>query len=298
MPEPFFSVVIPTCNRPQILHRCLTRLKEQTLPKEIPFEILVGDDSHDDETRIFLEAHHPETRWIRGAKKGPAANRNRAAQQAHGQWIIFIDDDTEPHPDFLRAYHGMFSGGQYQALEGKIVCPDKLNSPFYRMPENLHGGLFTSGNLAFEKNAFFELGAFDEDLVVMEDLEIAYRVKAKGYKHTFCEGAAVDHRAQRFGWNHLLWWAFHHRWTILYDYKIGAKSLSLSIPAASLKTTIKHLVLLLRTTWHLFSQHDPKTWKNRWFWQLWGWVSLPLTLPSLWIAELQFRKLMQEEVRQ
>jgi hypothetical protein len=54
----------------------------------------------------------------------------------------------------------------------------------------------------------------------------------------------------------------------------------------------------LRTTWHLFSQHDPQTWKNRWFWQLWGWISLPLTLPSLWIAELQFRKLMQEEIRQ
>ena len=64
MPEPFFSVVIPTCNRPKILHRCLTRLKEQTLPQAIRFEILVGDDSQDDETRIFLEVHHPETRWI------------------------------------------------------------------------------------------------------------------------------------------------------------------------------------------------------------------------------------------
>ena len=297
MPDPFFSVVIPTCNRPQILNRCLNRLKEQTLPKEIPFEILVGDDREDGETKQFLETTHPEAIWIQGARKGPATNRNHAALQAHGKWIIFIDDDTEPHPGFLLAYHDLFSKEQYQAFEGKIVCPDKLNSPFYRMPENLHGGLFTSGNLAFEKDAFFQMGAFDEDLVIMEDLEIAFRIKAKGYKYTFCEGAAVDHRAQRLGWKHLLWWALHHRWAILYDYKIGAKSLSISAPVACLGTTIKHLFLLLRTTWHLFSQHDPKTWKNRWFWQLWGWVSLPLTLPALWRAEFKFRHLMQEETQ-
>ena len=294
MAGPFFSVVIPTCNRPKILDRCLARLKEQTLPQDIRFEILVGDDSQDDETRKFLEVHHPETRWIRGTRKGPAANRNHAAKQAQGKWIIFIDDDTEPHPGFLHAYHEMASNGQFKALEGRIVCPNKQNSPFHRMPENLEGGLFTSGNLAFERSAFFELGAFDEDLVLMEDLELAHRVRRYDVKHAFCADAAVNHRAHQFGWGHLVWWALHHRWGILYDYKIGEKKLSMPVLVAILQTTTKHLVLLLRTTWHLFSQHDPQTWKNRWFWQVWGWLSLPLTLPSLWISEFKFRNLLRQ----
>ena len=295
MPEPFFSVVIPTCNRPEILDRCLTRLHEQNLPQDIRVEILVGDDSQNDNTRKFLADHHPGIRWIQGTRKGPSANRNHAAQEPNGQWIIFIDDDTEPHPGFLKAYHEMASRNEFKALEGRIVCPDKRNSPFYRMPENLEGGLFTSGNLAFEKNAFFKLGAFDEDLVVMEDLEIAHRIRTCGCPHAFCKGAVVDRRAHRFGWKHLLWWALHHRWSILYDYKTGGRKLSVPIPVTLLQTTTKHLLLLLRTTWHLFSQHDPKTWRNRWFWQTWGWFSLPLTLPCLWFSEFKYRHLMRQQ---
>ena len=292
MPEPFFSIIIPTCNRLQSLDRCLKKIHSQD-GHGLEIEILVGDDGAGEDTHEFLARHHPAAIWIQGPRKGPAANRNHAAKQARGQWLIFIDDDTEPHPKFLQGYHVMASTGTHQVLEGRLICPDKRNSPFYRMPENLHGGLFTSGNLAFQKKTFEELGGFDQDLVVMEDLEMAHRIRKRGISQSFCAEAAVDHRAQAFGWSHLLWWAFHHRWSILYDYKTQAKSTTTPLPAAILQTLAKHILLLMRTTWHLFSQHDPATWRNRWFWQVWGWLSLPLTLPSLIASEPRFRRMVQ-----
>ena len=61
MPEPpFFSVIIPTCNRPQTLAQCLRKLETQTPQAKFHFETLVGDDSPDNRTRDLLAEHHPE----------------------------------------------------------------------------------------------------------------------------------------------------------------------------------------------------------------------------------------------
>ena len=288
--SPFFSVIIPTCNRPQTLAKCLRKLESQRPRGNFEFEILVSDDSSDMQTQDLLAQHHPEVILVQGPRKGPAANRNQAARKARGTWLIFIDDDTEPEPDFLESYHTMARTSASRVLEGRIVCPDKCNSPFFRMPENLQGDLFTSGNIAFEKEIFERLGGFDEDLVVMEDLEIGHRIRTQNIPHNFCAGASVRHRAQRLGFSYLLWWAFHHRWSILFDYKVGAKSVETPLPTATFHSVAKHILLLARTTWHLFTQHDATTWKNRWFWQIWGWLSLPMTVPCLCLSEVRFRK--------
>ena len=191
MPEPpFFSVIIPTCNRPQTLAQCLRKLETQTPQAKFHFETLVGDDSPDTRTRDLLAQHHPRVIWVKGPRKGPAANRNQAARKAKGTWLIFIDDDTEPEPTFLESYHAMAQTGTHKVLEGRLACPDKRNSPFYRMPENLQGGLFTSGNIAFEKETFEQLGGFDEDLVVMEDLEIGHCIRTRGIPTRSVQGRA------------------------------------------------------------------------------------------------------------
>ena len=290
----FFSIIIPTYQRPDLVKNCIEKLLVQELQNGVGYEIIVGDDSPSEETKRCIEENFPSVRWVRSPGKGPAANRNFAAKRANGEWLIFIDDDTEPQPGFLKGYFEMASTSQYQVLEGKILCPNKRNSPFYRMPENLTGNIFASGNIAFHRNTFNELGAFDEDLVVMEDMEMAHRIRASGITHKFCPRAVVDHRAQPLGWKYMVWWAKHHRWGILYDFKTGKRNPSAPIFSSMVQTCLKHLVLLLRTTWHLVSQHDPATWKNRWFWQVWGWICLPYTMVNLCASEIQFRKLARD----
>lgn len=292
----FFSIIIPTYKRPDLVSRCIEKIHDQEPINEVSYEIIVGDDSPNEETKRCLEENFPSVRWVRSPGKGPAANRNYAALQAIGEWLIFIDDDTEPHPEFLNGYYEMAKTGDFHVLEGKITCPDKRNSPFYRMPENLTGNIFASGNIAFLRSTFTALEGFDEDLVVMEDMEMAHRIKASGITHKFCPGANVDHKAQPIGWKYMLWWAKHHRWGILYDFKTGKRNPLDPIYSSMVQTSLKHVVLLLRTTWHLVSQHDPATWKNRWFWQIWGWMCLPFTMVNLCAAEIQFRKLARDRL--
>ena len=197
-------------------------LETQTPQAKFHFETLVGDDSPDTRTRDLLAQHHPRVIWVKGPRKGPAANRNQAARKAKGTWLIFIDDDTEPEPAFLESYHAMAQTGTHKVLEGRLACPDKRNSPFYRMPENLQGGLFTSGNIAFEKEIFERLGGFDEDLVVMEDLEIGHRIRTQNIPHNFVQVQASA--TERKGWTLATFYGGpFHRWSILFDYKVGAK---------------------------------------------------------------------------
>ena len=60
MPEPpFFSVIIPTCNRPQTLAQCLRKLETQTPQAKFHFETLVGDDSPTPERGTYSHSTIP-----------------------------------------------------------------------------------------------------------------------------------------------------------------------------------------------------------------------------------------------
>jgi cellulose synthase/poly-beta-1,6-N-acetylglucosamine synthase-like glycosyltransferase len=68
IPEPLpprVSVVIATLNRPQLLHRCLGALSDQTLPFA-DFEIVVADDGPHCATEAVVrewQRRCPEYRW-------------------------------------------------------------------------------------------------------------------------------------------------------------------------------------------------------------------------------------------
>ena len=191
MPEPpFFSVIIPTCNRPQTLAQCLRKLETQTPQAKFHFETLVGDDSPDTRTRDLLAQHHPRVIWVKGPRKGPPPTATKPRAKPRGRGSSSSTTTPSPNPPSLKATTPWPKQAPHKILEGRLACPDKRNSPFYRMPENLQGGLFTSGNIAFEKETFEQLGGFDEDLVVMEDLEIGHRIRTRGIPHTFCAGRA------------------------------------------------------------------------------------------------------------
>ena len=70
-----FSVIIPTCHRPELLAQCLRRLADSEA------EIIVTDDSRDDATRVLVERDFPRAHWTAGPRRGPAANRNHGARE-------------------------------------------------------------------------------------------------------------------------------------------------------------------------------------------------------------------------
>jgi glycosyltransferase involved in cell wall biosynthesis len=98
------SVVVTTYNRPDALRAVLAGLAAQA---SRAFEVLVADDGSGDETRdlvaSFAAAAPIPVRHVwqedRGFRAGAA--RNRAAAAAYGDYVVFLDGDCIPRPDFV-----------------------------------------------------------------------------------------------------------------------------------------------------------------------------------------------------
>jgi glycosyltransferase involved in cell wall biosynthesis len=98
---PYFTVIIPTHQRPTLLNRTLASLRAQS--PEVSLEIIVVADIADIETEAVCQ------RWLsksdtyirRNGKPGPSESRNLGLRLSHGAVILFLDDDDAWHPGLL-----------------------------------------------------------------------------------------------------------------------------------------------------------------------------------------------------
>jgi rSAM/selenodomain-associated transferase 2 len=82
------SVIIPTLNEERALPLTLARLFCQSGS----FETIVCDGGSSDGTRAIV-AKHPQIQWL-DAPRGRASQMNAGAQQARGEWLVFLHADT------------------------------------------------------------------------------------------------------------------------------------------------------------------------------------------------------------
>jgi len=206
------TVVIPTCERPESIARCLPRVSGAE-------EVIVTDDSNSDRTRILIRDRFPGVIWVRGPRRGPAANRNFGASQATCDWIVFIDDDCIPGDRWVENLSSAMVNANL--VEGKTICPDKTNHPLEEIVENISGGLLWSCNFGIRRDLFSRLGGFDEDFLEAggEDLEFAWRVRRNGVSPLFAPEAVVYHPARRLTLRRCFYRVFRDRWHLLYRMK-------------------------------------------------------------------------------
>lgn len=287
------SVVIPTYHRNDLLAQCLNCLAPgaQSLNPSL-YEVLVTDDGQHTTAREMLERSYPWAQWVKGPRRGPAANRNNGARYATGKWIAFVDDDCLPDAEWLKAIASMVEHNPVDVVEGRTIIPDKVDNPFREGVENHLGGNYWSCNLAVRREVFFEVGAFDEDFLEAggEDMEFAHRIVDRGLQGHFVPEALVLHPTRIMSFRKLLWRTFMIRWFLLYLHKTGqAAPLTSSPLTALMRVTIRQCMDLLRTTYHLVSRPEPTLWRSRLFFEVWKWLTLPVVLPYLLIWELRFR---------
>jgi glycosyltransferase involved in cell wall biosynthesis len=100
MRQPYFSIVIPTLNEEKFLPMLLRDLVEQSWGD---FEVINVDGGSDDRTVAIAKRFSKQLklRQIISEKKNVSHQRNLGAEVASGEWIIFIDADTQIGPDFL-----------------------------------------------------------------------------------------------------------------------------------------------------------------------------------------------------
>lgn len=195
----YASLIIPTCNRPADLRRCLELLAPQ-IPADGCVEVIVTDDGADDTARGIVAEVMPGGRWERGPRRGPAANRNAAAKTAAGEWLIFLDDDCQPEASYLAAYLQSLRAAASSCcvIEGATRRSPALHSLLWEAPQTLrnHGHLTCSCNFAIRSCTFHQLNGFDERYlggVYAEDTDLSARLTRAGYKMDFAPAALVVH---------------------------------------------------------------------------------------------------------
>lgn len=191
----FFSVVIPTFERPEDLKNCLNSLDKAKQKDSPPYEVIVTDDSLNEECKNLVLNEFPSVSWGEGKKNGPAGNRNAGVARARGKWIIFIDDDCIAQPEYLSVYFNTIQANKkVEVLEGRIFPNRPRRTWAEGCPTNENGGMFWTSNLCVEKSVFKKLGGLDEQFeVAYEDVDFARRLKEKGFNTLFVYEAAVCH---------------------------------------------------------------------------------------------------------
>jgi GT2 family glycosyltransferase len=267
------SVVIPTCERPELVARCLAKVTGAE-------EVIVTDDGNSDRTRQLIRDRFPGVKWVRGPRRGPAANRNFGASQATCDWIAFIDDDCIPGDGWVENLNSAMANANL--AEGKTICPDKTNHPLEEIVENLSGGLLWSCNFAIRRDLFSRLGGFDEDFLEAggEDLEFAWRLKRNGVSALFAPEAVVYHPARRLTLRGWFYRVFQDRWHLLYRLKtLQPKS-----------ATFDECTDLLRVTARLFRDRGTDRFLARLLTITTRWILFPVWFLYLIRYERQFRK--------
>ncbi|MBM3274790.1 MAG: glycosyltransferase, partial [Candidatus Sericytochromatia bacterium] len=119
------SIVIPVWNRAEFTQKCVEALAE-SIPEDYSYEVIIVDNGSTDGTGQFLASLEGDVHVIRNSSNlGFARACNQGAKAARGEWIVFLNNDTEPRAGWLEA---MIELGESQDRAGivgaKLLYPD------------------------------------------------------------------------------------------------------------------------------------------------------------------------------
>jgi glycosyltransferase involved in cell wall biosynthesis len=196
------SIIIPTFNGASRIGNCLDALLKQTGGREA--EILVVNDGSTDNTAQVVD-QYSGVRLITQSNAGPAAARNRGVLDARGTIVLFTDDDCVPIPDWLGAMLEPFNDPELVGAKGVYRTRQKsLVARFvqaeyedrYRLMRRLPTiDFIDTYSAAFRRDRFLEMTGYDTSFPVAcaEDIELSYRISARGGKMKFIPTAIVYH---------------------------------------------------------------------------------------------------------
>ena len=205
---PFFSIVVPTYQRPVQLAACLQALSRLDYARQ-RFEVIVVDDGSKTPPDVTVDSFRDRLQLILLVQlhSGPATARNTGAMRARGKYLAFTDDDCLPAPDWLQALAAHFDRAPDHLVGGRIINAHPEN-PYSTAAQLLidymyahydgdrhQANFFASSNLAVPAERFRAIGGFDTSfpLAAGEDRELCDRWLHYGYEMTYAPEVLVYH---------------------------------------------------------------------------------------------------------
>jgi GT2 family glycosyltransferase len=214
--QPSVSVVVLTALGPLHLESCLRSLAAQTYPTELR-EVIVVDNGSADDPRPVCARAYAGARIVRLPRNlGFAVGNNLGALEARGELLVFLNDDTRAHPDWLSELVATARRRRAAAASSRIVDWDGDRIDFVGGSVNFEAKgfqtdfgapvaerqdeecplLFGCGAaLLVDRRVFERAGGWDEaTFAYYEDVELGWRLRLLGYDVWLSPRSLVFHR--------------------------------------------------------------------------------------------------------
>lgn len=200
---PRISVIVPAYQAEQHIVACLVALNRQTLPRS-EYEILLMDDGSTDETaRVSAPLADRVTMLPNG---GPGVARNRGAELARGEILVFTDADCIAESDFLERLCAPFADPELAGAKGSYRTAQQEPTARFVQYEYEDRYRHMAGHeridfvdtyaAAFRREVFLRFGGYHPvfPTACVEDQEFSFRLAAAGLDMRFVREAVVWHR--------------------------------------------------------------------------------------------------------
>lgn len=209
------TVIIPNYKGINFIEECLSSLyaQEAGTPE---YEVLVVDNASDDGSVELIREKFPQTRLICLLENtGFCHAVNVGIQNSSSPFVLLLNNDTKVFPDFVKCLYG--------AMEYKRVFSVSAAMLMWDRPELLDdaGDVYTvmgwafargkgkpyrnyqkrskvfsacGGAALYRRKVLEEIGLFDENhFAYLEDLDVGYRARIRGYVNLYEPSARVIH---------------------------------------------------------------------------------------------------------
>jgi len=211
MAQPLVSIIIVNFNGKEHLELCLKSLMKITYHN---FEVNLVDNNSTDGSIETAKLINSDIKIIKLEKNfGFAKPNNIGANQAKGDLLLFLNNDTTVEPTFVDELVGTIkSGSKVVICQSYLLKPDNkidssgdfvdiLGRAYSKREENPLPVKILSARAAsmmIKKKIFFELGGFDENFFVsFEDVDLGWRANMFGYDVLLSPKSIVYHHGAK-----------------------------------------------------------------------------------------------------
>lgn len=203
-----YSIIIPTYNTDIVLGECIEALSEQPVEREC-FEVIVVNDGgkSDVPEDLKLKGNGLNIKYFYQDHKGPAAARNLALDNASGEIILLLDDDSMPTEDWLQStIKAWDSHSNYDGIGGYVISEStdsiycRVNADFFNWYLEQQSSeedctFLVTCNAGYKRSILNKIGNFDESFkrASGEDRDLNIKISKAGGRMRLDRNILVYH---------------------------------------------------------------------------------------------------------
>ncbi|MEI6126908.1 MAG: glycosyltransferase family 2 protein, partial [Pseudomonadota bacterium] len=221
------SVILPVWNNARLTQRCLMSIAGNTQYPD--YEVIIIDNCSTDATPDLLKGLSGDVRVITNSENfGFARACNQGADAAQGEYLLFLNNDTEVQPGWMEHLAEILSSDPQVAAAGSrllypdgtiqhagIIIVDDRGTGDPLLAENIYRGLpgnipdahrmktfqaLTAACLMVRKSCFMQAGLFFEGFRNgYEDVDLCFKLRRRRWRLVYQPLSVVIHHESKSG---------------------------------------------------------------------------------------------------